>query len=159
MSAVGFEPTRSKTLRPERNPLDHSGKLTLQVTQHPRFFNPLDILNTQTNTTTQHLQNTNTLHTTSTHTQNTQTCTKNGAKRTCRATKPQPSQRANNAKAYLRTASHANSRPTRLVPELATSTRCQHCNTSKMTATPKQTIMHRHDRLLVVSQRGEPSIH
>ncbi len=28
MSAVGFEPTRSKTLRPERNPLDHSGKLT-----------------------------------------------------------------------------------------------------------------------------------
>ena len=28
LSAVGFEPTRSKTLRPERNPLDHSGKLT-----------------------------------------------------------------------------------------------------------------------------------
>ena len=28
MSAVGFEPTSPKTLRPERNPLDHSGKLT-----------------------------------------------------------------------------------------------------------------------------------
>ena len=28
MSAVGFEPTSSKTLRPERNPLDHSGKPT-----------------------------------------------------------------------------------------------------------------------------------
>ena len=25
---MGFEPTRSKTLRPERNPLDHSGKRT-----------------------------------------------------------------------------------------------------------------------------------
>ena len=32
MSAVGFEPTRSKTLRPERNPLDHSGKLTAYST-------------------------------------------------------------------------------------------------------------------------------
>ena len=33
LSAVGFEPTRSKTLRPERNPLDHSGKLTSQLHQ------------------------------------------------------------------------------------------------------------------------------
>ena len=34
MSAVGFEPTRTNTLRPERNPLDHSGKLTnIQVMQ------------------------------------------------------------------------------------------------------------------------------
>jgi hypothetical protein len=28
MSAVGFEPTRTNTSRPERDPLDHSGKPT-----------------------------------------------------------------------------------------------------------------------------------
>ena len=32
MQAVGFEPTRSKTSRPKRDPLDHSGKLALQAT-------------------------------------------------------------------------------------------------------------------------------
>ena len=48
MSAVGFEPTRSKTLRPERNPLDHSGKLTgsplssPHITKKKRFYNLLD---------------------------------------------------------------------------------------------------------------------
>ena len=36
LSAVGFEPTRSKTLRPERNPLDHSGKLTHYKTLPPQ---------------------------------------------------------------------------------------------------------------------------
>ena len=38
MSPVGFEPTRSKTLRPERNPLDHSGKLTHELHQLPTTF-------------------------------------------------------------------------------------------------------------------------
>ena len=44
MSAVGFEPTRSKTSRPERNPLDHSGKLT---NEHLQIHYPLQIHTSQ----------------------------------------------------------------------------------------------------------------
>ena len=57
MSAVGFEPTRSKTLRPERNPLDHSGKLTL-AQNNTQFLQTHHIQHTtntqQTQHTTQH---------------------------------------------------------------------------------------------------------
>lgn len=38
MSAVGFEPTSPKTLRPERNPLDHSGKLTRYSSKTTRIY-------------------------------------------------------------------------------------------------------------------------
>ena len=55
MSAVGFEPTRSKTLRPERNPLDHSGKLTRT-----------NYKNNNTSTNTRNTTRTNTRNTTNT---------------------------------------------------------------------------------------------
>lgn len=50
MSAVGFEPTSSKTLRPERNPLDHSGKLTRRYLHLSTTFNTLTTQHTTNNT-------------------------------------------------------------------------------------------------------------
>ena len=53
MSAVGFEPTRSKTLRPERNPLDHSGKLTrTNYKNNNTSTNARNIIRTNTRNTT-----------------------------------------------------------------------------------------------------------
>ena len=56
MSAVGFEPTSPKTLRPERNPLDHSGKLTRRYLHLSTTFNTFP----QTHTNNDHNNNTHT---------------------------------------------------------------------------------------------------
>ncbi len=66
MSAVGFEPTSTNTLRPERNPLDHSGKLTRSFRhlstplQHTTIKTPQ---RHQTNTTNTHDSHIATQHT------------------------------------------------------------------------------------------------
>ena len=48
---MGFEPTRSKTLRPERNPLDHSGKLTGSPLAKPHITKNTPVTDFQTQTT------------------------------------------------------------------------------------------------------------